>query len=168
MEENETYWASTYYNPCISSPSSPTSQHLHTTYEKQKRNPTSFRRHVASPSRLPPRFLAALWFALAERCVRTIRRPKATEYLLLHLADTIFPGHKKPLLLAQIWMVHQTPVSASRAYCVYIMYRWIIKCCFTIFRIHNIDQNCENWMPDCEVKMLYEFFLYKRFLSIYI
>ena len=44
----------------------PKSQHLHTTYEEQEQNPTSFRRHVASPSRLPPRFLVALWFALAE------------------------------------------------------------------------------------------------------
>lgn len=54
----------------------PTSQHLHTTYEKQKRNPTSFRRHVASPSRPPPRFLAAMWFALAEEMRQDYPPPK--------------------------------------------------------------------------------------------
>ena len=35
-------------------------------FRTKNANPTGFRRHVASPSRLPPKFLVAPWFALAE------------------------------------------------------------------------------------------------------
>ena len=79
-----------------------------------KANPTSIRRHVASPSRLHLRFLAALWFAPA-RLRLDYPSPEGDRfYLFPHPANTIFPGLSRPLPAAQIWMVHQPSVSASR------------------------------------------------------
>jgi hypothetical protein len=66
-----------------------------------KANPTSIRRHVASPSRLHLRFLAALWFAPA-RLRLDYPSPEGDRfYLFPHPASTIFPGSAGLYLLSR-------------------------------------------------------------------